>query len=170
MGKQQPIEIFMPPNMLKAKLGNNDGAGIDIAAVKRAETALEKIKSEFPDWIAEDIDMLVTTCARYLETHDTEALGRLFRASHDLRGQAGTFEYPLIARIAGSLCQSIESLERDNATLQLLVEAHVGAIRAIFHNKIKSMSDRTALELTEELEHKVHAAIELAEAEKAQHQ
>jgi len=32
-GRQQPIELFMPPNMLKAKVGGGLG-GIDMAAMK----------------------------------------------------------------------------------------------------------------------------------------
>jgi hypothetical protein len=32
MAKQQPIEIFMPPNILKAKVGSVAG-GIDMAAI-----------------------------------------------------------------------------------------------------------------------------------------
>ena len=40
MARQQPIELFMPPNMLKAKVGGTY-AGIDTAAIMRAEAAIE---------------------------------------------------------------------------------------------------------------------------------
>ena len=39
MAKQKPIEIFTPPNILKAKMGGT-GAGLDSAALKRAEAAM----------------------------------------------------------------------------------------------------------------------------------
>jgi chemotaxis protein histidine kinase CheA len=159
MSKQQPIELFMPPNILKAKLGG-DSHSIDFAAIKRAEAAIEEIKAEFPDWIAEDIALLTASCGKFLSEGDGNAVGRLFRASHDLKGQAATFEYPLVARIAASLCQLIETTEKPEAINGALALAHVEAIRVIFREKIKSMSDRTALELTEELERKVHAATE----------
>ena len=49
MAREQPIELFMPPNMLKAKVGGLF-SGIDMAAIKRAETAMETLKSEFTGW------------------------------------------------------------------------------------------------------------------------
>ena len=52
--KREPIELFMPPNMLKAKAGSGPG-GLDMAAVKRAEQAMETLKSEFADWLADDV-------------------------------------------------------------------------------------------------------------------
>jgi hypothetical protein len=51
MARKQPIELFMPPNMLKAKVGGGKG-GLDLAAMERAEAAMEELKSEFSDWIA----------------------------------------------------------------------------------------------------------------------
>ena len=35
MARKQPIELFMPPNMLKAKVGGGLG-GPDMAAIQRA--------------------------------------------------------------------------------------------------------------------------------------
>ena len=56
MSKQpsrHPIELFMPPNMLKAKMGGGIG-GIDMAAVKRAQAALDTLKVQFTGWITSD--------------------------------------------------------------------------------------------------------------------
>src|ERR1700733_1085098 len=57
MARQLPIEIFMPPNILKAKVGSAIG-GIDMAAIKRAEAAVETLKVEFQDWLASDVGAL----------------------------------------------------------------------------------------------------------------
>ena len=58
MSRQHPIELFMPPNMLKAKVGGTF-AGLDMAAVNRAETAMEALKSEFANWAQDDVRRLV---------------------------------------------------------------------------------------------------------------
>ena len=58
--KREPIELFMPPNMLKAKAGSGPG-GLDMAAVKRAEQAMETLKSEFADWLADDVGVPAST-------------------------------------------------------------------------------------------------------------
>ena len=55
MAREQPIELFMPPNMLKAKVGGGTFSGLDMAAMKRAEAAMEGIKSEFSAWAASDL-------------------------------------------------------------------------------------------------------------------
>ena len=158
MSKEQPIELFMPPNMLKAKVGGTF-AGLDMAAVKRAEQAMETLKVEFSDWIAKDISRLGEVYAAFLADRGAARAGDLFRASHDLKGQATTFEYPLIARVASSLCKLLDELEPSEAVPLPLVEAHVDAIHVIHRDKIKDISDLTALTLAEELEAKVIKAL-----------
>jgi chemotaxis protein histidine kinase CheA len=154
MSKEQPIELFMPPNMLKAKVGGTI-QGLDMAAITRAEAAMETLKVEFSDWIAKDITHLGEAYDAFVADKSAARAGDLFRASHDLKGQATTFEYPLIARVASSLCKLMDELESSDAVPLPLVEAHVDAIHVIHRDKIKDISDRTALTLVEELEAKV---------------
>src|ERR1700681_286211 len=102
MTKQLPIEIFMPPNILKAKAGSAEG-GIDMAAVQRAEAALETLKVQFDDWVGTDVARLGDCRDLYASHPDRAAREELFRAAHDLNGQAATFDYPMISRISSSL-------------------------------------------------------------------
>jgi chemotaxis protein histidine kinase CheA len=161
MSKQLPTEVFMPPNMLKAKLGGTI-SGLDMAAVKRAEAAMETLKSEFTDWITTDIAKLGEVYDAFLANRNATTADELFRASHDLKGQATTFEFPLIARVSSSLCKLIDELKQPEAISTALVDAHIGAIRVIFRDKIKSISNITALTLVEELEARVREALERA--------
>ena len=163
MSKQQPIELFMPPNMLKAKVGGTIG-GLDTAAIMRAEAAMETLKVEFAAWIGDDVNRLVQCRDRFAETKDAGTRDNLFRAGHDIKGQATTFEYPLVARIASSLCKLIEALKSPEALPLALVDAHVAAIRIIFRDQIKDRSNRMAIELAEELEARVVETTELAAA------
>jgi len=161
MAGKQPIELFMPPNMLKAKVGGTIG-GIDMAAIKRAEAAMETLKSEFNDWVGADVTRLGECRDRFAVQKDETARDDLFRASHDIKGQATTFEHPLVARIASSLCELIEAVKTPQALPLVLVDAHVTAIRVIFKSKMKDATDRKALELAQELEARVAETIELA--------
>ena len=124
MAKQQPIEIFMPPNMLKAKVGGAVG-GIDMAAIKRAEAAMETLKSEFADWLADDVARLVEAATAIAAAATNEGRAQLLRAAHDLKGQADTFDYPLIARMAASLTKLMDEIDKANAIPLGLVDAHV---------------------------------------------
>jgi hypothetical protein len=151
--QQQPIEIFTPPNTLKAKVGGGTGAAIDMSAVKRAEQALATLKTEFGDWIAADVRILVSSRDAFLADPSADRQGDLYRASHDLRGQARTFEFPLVERVAASLCRLLDAPGASKALP--LVDAHVGAIRVIVRDNIKDRSNVMASTLAKELEARV---------------
>ncbi|MBW8708006.1 MAG: Hpt domain-containing protein [Alphaproteobacteria bacterium] len=161
MKRQQPIELFMPPNMLKAKVGGGLG-GIDLAAMKRAESAMETLKSEFGDWIAEDVAALIAARARYAKTPDAGARDALLRAAHDIKGQAPTFNYPLIARVAASLSRMIGEIPPGGAIPLSLVDAHVTAIQVIHKNRMQDTNDKTAQALCAELDARVDELVVVA--------
>ena len=152
--KREPIELFMPPNMLKAKAGSGPG-GLDMAAVKRAEQAMETLKSEFADWLADDVNVLVAARAHYGEQPDTASRAALLRAAHDIKGQAATFNYPLIARVAGSLSRMIGDLPETSTLPLSLIDAHVNAILVIHKQAMQDTGDKIALALCTELDARV---------------
>ena len=154
MARKQPIETFMPPNMLKAKVGGGRG-GPDLAAIKRAEDAMEALKSEFNDWIAEDVKKLMAARARYSATPDGDARSSLLRTAHDIKGQAPTYNYPLIARVAASLSRMIGELPSDTEIPLSLVDAHVNAIQVIHKLAMQNTNDKTAQALCAELDARV---------------
>src|ERR1700753_1364098 len=102
MARQQPIELFMPPNMLKAKAGGGLG-GVDMAALKRAEAAMGDLQAEFGAMLADDVKNLATARANYKAAPDANTRAALMRAAHDIKGNAPTFDFPLIGRVAGAL-------------------------------------------------------------------
>jgi chemotaxis protein histidine kinase CheA len=159
MAREQPIELFMPPNMLKAKAGGGNFSGLDMAAIKRAETAMDAIKSEFSAWAASDVEKLMAARARYANTPDAPSRSALLRAAHDMKGQAATFNYPMIARVSGSLSKLIGELAADKALPLGLVDAHVNAIHVIYRDKVMDETNKLAVALTKELETLVAEAL-----------
>ena len=155
MAKQQPIEIFMPPNMLKAKVGGGVG-GLDLSAIKRAEAAIDELKEEFAGWIVEDVNKLTAARDAFAAKRTTDTFGTLYRAAHDLKGQGATFDFPLVARVAASLCKFTDGAGAGESLPLNLIDAHVDAIKIIVRDKIKNPSDdRTANVLATELESQV---------------
>jgi chemotaxis protein histidine kinase CheA len=154
-GREQPIELFMPPNILKAKVGGNSFAGMDMAAIQRAEAALENLKSEFAGWAADDVKKLEVAREAFAKSPDQKNRAALMRAAHDMKGQAATFDFPLIARAAGSLSKLIHEMPADREIPLGLVGAHVSAIHVIYRDKVMDMSNRVALVLIRELESRV---------------
>lgn len=162
MPRDQPIELFMPPNILKAKVGGTIRGGLDVAAIMRAEAAMESLKSDFVEWVGADVQKLCEARDRFNTRKDAAAHDALLRASHDIKGQAATFEFPLVARVATSLCRLIETLRSPEAVPPILIDAHVTAIRIIVRDNIKDSGNRMALELVEELEARVIETTALA--------
>ena len=158
MARQHPIELFMPPNMLKAKVGGTV-VGLDMAAINRAETAMESLKSEFANWAQDDVRRLVAARDAFAANPGPATRAGLLRAAHDMKGQAATFNYPLIARVAGSLSQLIHDLPEKCELSLGLVDAHVNAIHVIYRDKVMDMSNKMALALAQELEARVTEAL-----------
>ncbi len=154
MARQQPIELFMPPNMLKAKAGGGLG-GLDMAAMKRAEQAMETLKGEFGDMIADDVKSLAAARARYAKSPDAASRAGLMRAAHDIKGNAPTFNYPLIARVAGSLSRLIGETPENQAVPAGLIDAHVNAVQVIHRQNIQAIDDKLAQALCAELDARV---------------
>ncbi len=159
MAREQPIELFMPPNMLKAKVGGGTFAGLDMSAIRRAEAAMEGIKSEFAAWAASDVEKLMAARARFAKTPDSASRDAMLRAAHDMKGQAATFNYPLVARVSGSLSKLIGELPPEKPLPMGLVDAHVNAIHVIYRDKVMDESNKLALALSVELEGQVAEAL-----------
>ena len=68
----------------------------------------------------------------------------LLRAAHDMKGQAATFDFPLIARVAGSLANLINDLPEGKNLPLALVDAHVDAVQVIHKQKINDTSNAVA--------------------------
>jgi hypothetical protein len=156
MGKR-PIEVFMPPNMLKAKVGTG---GLDSSAIKRAEAAIDDLKDEFGAWIVADVNRLVDTRDGYKAQTNADTLGNLYRASHDLKGQASTFDFPLVARVASSLCKLTDDTTFGLELPIALINAHVEAIKVIVREEVKDPTHQTGTVLAGELEQQVGAFLQ----------
>ena len=155
---KQPIEIFMPPNVLKAKVGGS--GGLDNGAIKQAEDAVEGLRDEFAVWILNDVKQLLEARDVYEKQVDTSTLSNLYRTAHDLKGQASTFDFPLVARVAASLCKLTDDCSHTGDLPLTLIDAHVDAIKVIVRDGIKDPTNQMATILASELERQVDVFLE----------
>ena len=75
----------------------------------------------------------------------------LFRASHDIKGDAATLGFPLAGRLAGSLCRLLDHAPDRSRIPVILVDRYVEAIRAVVREQVRDAGERTANEITEQL-------------------
>ena len=67
--------------------------------------------------------------------------------AHDLKGQGGTFGYPLITTFADSLFQFTDAGARQTDNYVQIVQAHIDSIRAVVAGEIRGDGGQTGREL-----------------------
>ena len=126
-------QIITQPNPLRSVLRRVEEKDMD-DPVGRAEQALAGLAGEFKDWMATEINRL--SAAYVAIRHDGFTKDRrdeLFRAAHDIKGDAATFGYPAAAGVAESLCRVIEHAPDLEKVPAELFTHHINAILAIVH-------------------------------------
>lgn len=129
--------VITQPNPLRKVLRRVEAKDMD-DPVGRAEKALADLSGEFRDWMAIEVGRLSEAHAAALKAGFTPgARDELFRAAHDIKGDAATFGYPAAAVIAESLCRIIEHAPDLARVPAELFSHHVNAIAAIVHENTK---------------------------------
>ena len=152
MGKAQIIET-------RRRL-DPDRPVFDADAVARADEAMKAMSGSFEQWLAGDVEKLQAARLEAERAGLSDAsLHRLMRAAHDLKGMGGSYGYPLVTRLAASLCRLIETEAGKQAARANpgLVAAHVDALRAAVRERIASDADPMGRALLNALEADVAA-------------
>ncbi|RZJ03924.1 MAG: Hpt domain-containing protein [Brevundimonas sp.] len=150
-----PAQVIRPPNTLRLKVGGNFG-GIDALAIAKAEEALKAMSSQFGQWLEDEIVKLDKAQTDIREQGYTTATAEaLYFRAHDLKGLGTTYHYPLVTRMAGSLCKMMDDPVKRMAAPMLLLDAHIDAIKAVVRDKIQTADHPTGKMLVETLEARV---------------
>jgi HPt (histidine-containing phosphotransfer) domain-containing protein len=161
MRKDKPAEInvktfathkvITQPNPLRKVLRRVDDKDLD-DPVARAEQALAGLSGEFKSWMLAETERLAAAHAAILNNGFThKRADELFRAAHDIKGDAATFGYPSAAAAAESLCRIIEHAPDLNKVPADLIKHHIDAIQAIVRNHTRLDSVKVAIELSRKL-------------------
>lgn len=148
--------VFIKPiTKLKEKAVSQKGSdfGFDVAAIKKAELALDALSENFDDWMQQEVEKLLEMRDAALALHlSTESVDNLYRVSHDLKGQATTFGYPLVEKFCISLCRLIDAFQDKALIPKLLINQHVDAVRAIVNEKVTEVDNDKANTLLKRLQ------------------
>jgi len=145
-------EVIMPENKLRGAVSKetSDANGDD--PVARAEKALAELSPEFGSWMDAECDRLDKVRCDLLKDGCSDASKEaLFRAAHDIKGEAATFGYPAVASAADSLCRLIEHTPGASRIPPKLIDQHVDAVRAIYREYARSDAKELAVVLTKRL-------------------
>ena len=143
--------VITQPNPLRKvlrRVGEKDSDD----PVARAERALAGLSGEFKNWMGIEADRLSAAHAAILRNGFTKlAREELFRAAHDIKGDAATFGYPSAGAAAESLCRIIEHAPDLDRVPSDLIAHHINAIQAIVRERTKLDTVSTASELSRKL-------------------
>ena len=143
--------VITQPNPLRKVLRRVPESDLD-DPVARAEKALAGLSGEFKNWMAIEADRLSAAHAAILKDGFTDSTREeLFRAAHDIKGDAATFGYPSASAAAESLCRIIEHAPDLDAVPSNLIAHHINAIQAIVHGNTKLDTVVIANELSQQL-------------------
>jgi HPt (histidine-containing phosphotransfer) domain-containing protein len=120
--------------------------------VARAEKALAGLSGEFKNWMTIEADRLSAAHAAILKDGFTNfTREELFRAAHDIKGDAATFGFPSAGAAAESLCRIIEHAPDLDEVPHDLIAHHINAIQAIVRERTKLDTVSVASELSQKL-------------------
>ena len=155
MSQPNQAQVIPVPNTLKAKFGGRFG-GIDPAALAKAEAALKGLSNNFAQWMDDELVKLDAARERVRnEGYDAQTAEALYFRAHDLKGLGSTYGFPLITRMAASLCRLIDDPSTRLRAPLVLLDAHIDGIKAAVRGDIRDEDHPVGKVLVEELERKV---------------
>lgn len=153
--QSKPYEVLDAPD-LKSKVKRISSAEAEQMFAK-AESAIADLGKGYVDWVSGDLEKIDGFFANAkIEGADrSECLSQVFGVSHDIKGQAATFGYPLITEVADSLCSFIEHSDADAEVTLEVVDTHVNAMKLMVRERMEGDGGAAGKALTDAL----HAAV-----------
>jgi HPt (histidine-containing phosphotransfer) domain-containing protein len=144
-------EVITPEHKLRKAVTRKPALPGD-DPVARAEKALAELSTHFSTWMDSECERLAKARRDVAAGGFTQASkDALFHAAHDIKGEAATFGFPLVALAADSLCRLIEHTPDVTRIPVTLVDQHVDAVRAIYREYARSDAKELATRLTQRL-------------------
>lgn len=115
-------------------MGRGGDFQLDPDALARAEAALSALSNDYLTWVEADLAALVAEVSALRAAVPAErpiVCARLFAIAHDMKGQAGTFGYPLLTGLGNALCRLVEDHAIVDADMLGRLEALAAAMAEI---------------------------------------
>ena len=177
------VFLFRLPNKLKEKvggLGMSPPGELPLRHLQAADQHLQRKGLEFHDWALGYLATLSSICERALQ-QSVDQRARHFKninlLAHELRGQGGTFGYPIITNVGEMLYKMTQAPCPTEDRAVKVIKAHVDTMRSVFRDKITGDGGEIGIQLMQDLKRAIRkytfeepraeaAAAEAAQTEK----
>jgi hypothetical protein len=142
-------DMIDPERRIAAKVRKTGGLPPDVA-IMRALNAAEDLVESYQGWAVDDLEALWLRFQEASKKDPDHTLDRdgMYDMAHEIRGQGGSFGFPLITVIADSLCKLIEDAKRIQPHHLDIIRVHILAMKAVFRQGMKGDKPELAGELT----------------------
>lgn len=137
------VRFYRFKNKLKEKtLGlapmNDDEISFDEDSMVQAMAVLDEMAEDYPDWVSGLIQQLADVHRRCVDTPEQrfQHFEQLHAIAHDMRGQGGTFGYPLMSNFADGLYDFTDVTTPTSDKNVEIIKAHIDAMRVVIKDRI----------------------------------
>lgn len=125
---------IQPATSLRDKVRGGNGA---VSPIAEMDDVIQQMVPEYEQRAQKDIGVLAQLYAE-LEKYPSseEVRNKIFKLSHDVKGQGGTFGYDLITTIGNDLCRFIETSPPLDDEKIKIIGHHIQAMKTIFDQKM----------------------------------
>lgn len=124
------------------------------AVLARAQAAVDDLAKGYTTWARADVDRARQALDAALSDPARRAkhVEDLFRVAHDLKGQGASFGYPLVTRIADSLCKLTRDRKLAYEDRHLdLARSHLDSAQLVLTKEIKGDGGQVGADLAARL-------------------
>jgi hypothetical protein len=120
----------------------------------KAEAIVDRLAREYPFHAIRDLAELERFAERMITEKDARAAhyGEIARIAHDMKGQGAVFGYPMVTRLAASLCRATRTIGAHDRAVGTIIRAHLAAMQAMLDHRITDQADPAALAMAAGLE------------------
>jgi hypothetical protein len=151
MAAESDARIFLVDTRFQ-KMARRDGGVPRDIAIEQARTEIEEAKSHFDDWLEGELREFV----RLMKKVEGAKAGKDWIKtanfhSHQLRDSARTLGFELLAFIAGSLCEILDSIESGGECNMESITCHIESLLLAGHASYRHLKPAQVPGLTEGL-------------------
>lgn len=149
--KTAEAEFTAPSFLLKAKAPSTNRVLSE--ALEVADTAVAELATNYPQRAGEKVSELDRAFEALPASGDARgSIAALFDIAHDIRGEGGSFGFPLVTAIAENLCRVLEDKSQASESLQAAIRVHIGALKLVLSEPIKGDGGERGAELLDGLQ------------------